>query len=874
MRDPTDLPRAVTTARTSTASALPRAKVCPPGITDHYLRRPRLLELLDDVARAPLTLVIAPAGAGKTSLVAGWIAAGGRTAAWFCVDENDRDLVRFWAGLVSALDTVFRGSGAGAFGLLRRAACHDEALDQLLHDLDSQPRDPTVLVVDDLQYVAGHDAIAASLARFVRHLPPWLHIVLVSRQEVPLPVDRMRSRGQLGEIRFADLRFSPEEAATWLTLLAPELPPRDIAAAVERADGWAASLRFSALAARHARAQTRADAAALDLSVLVHDYLVHEVLAGEPEAVLDVLSAAAIVSRINPSLAQAVTGRPDAGDLLRTAEAHGLFLTRVGTSGWFELHAPVRGALHADLAARAPAELARFHEHAARWLEEADEPVEALDQWIMAGQPGDALRLLATTHAELYDRGHADSVRRIITAIPPEIVADDPAAMAAFAWCHLLVNRRRFVELVGQLVWWVERSAPTGSVRARVTMLQSWAETISGRWVEGGELTREAMEHLGTGWWQDPLGRFGWNLIARDVALSERWDDACPEVRQAELALSRDPQRRLAFEGTRALGHVLAGRPFDALRVAAGVRRGAAVAQMSTLRTELRLAEALAHRELGDRTRARVELTELAEEPAETTLYCRLLARLELARMHLDQGEHEAAVQAFDDAEALMDTEGFDGSGWLARVGVLLALAGGDLATARAWAESERDPFWQAVSLARILLATGERPGAVACLDTAVPRCPRHEVVVGLLGARTVVHSDDAAKLATNAVEVAARHGLLQTVASEGPDAIELVEHAAWRVPAGWMDRLRRTAAETMSGPRLDRPDLVEPLTDRELDVLRLLPSRLTVREIADELYVSMNTVKFHLRVIYRKLGVNSRAEAAALARRTTFTRR
>jgi LuxR family maltose regulon positive regulatory protein len=806
-----------------------------------------------------------------TRTIETWIGSG---SAWFCVDENDRDLDRFWFGLIAALDTVAPGSGAGALGLLRRGAGGDEAVDRLLDDLDSQPRHPSVLVVDDLQCVDGHDAIAAELARFVRHLPAWLRLVLVSRRDVALPVDRMRSRGQLGEVRFDDLRFSPDEAAEWLALLAPDQAPDDIAAAVERADGWATSLRFSALAARHGRAQARAGAAVPDSGLLVHDYLLREVLAGEPDEILDVLSAAAIVPRINPGLGHAISGRSDAGDLLRMAEAHGLFVTRRGTSGWFELHAPVREVLHADLEARAPAALARLHERAARWLEGADELVDALDQWIRAGRPGEALRLLATTHAQLYDRGHEDTVRRIIIAIPPDVVAGDVAAMVAFAWCHLLLNRRRFVDLVEQVVWWVERSAPVESVLTRVTMLRSCAAMICGRWAEGGELARRAMDDLGTEWWQDPLGRFGWNIIARDVALTERWDDASLDVRQAELALSRDPERRLAFEGTRALGHVLAGRPLDALRVAAGVRRGAAVAQMSVLRTELRLAEALAHRELGDRARSRAELTELADEPAETMLYCRLLAGLELARVHLDDGDHEAAVQAFDRAEALMEAEGFDGRGWLTRVGVLLTLANGDLDTAQAWADSDRDPFSHGVSCARILLATGDRPGAVAALDTAVPRGPRHEVVLGLLGARAVVASDEAAKLAADAVDVAARHGLLQTVASEGPDAIELVEHAAWRAPAGWMNRLRRAAAETMSRPRLDQHELVEPLTDRELAVLRLLPSRLTIREIADELYVSMNTVKFHLRVIYRKLGVNSRAEAAELARRTSLTRR
>ena len=155
-----------------------------------------------------------------------------------------------------------------------------------------------------------------------------------------------------------------------------------------------------------------------------------------------------------------------------------------------------------------------------------------------------------------------------------------------------------------------------------------------------------------------------------------------------------------------------------------------------------------------------------------------------------------------------------------------------------------------------------------------MPRCVRHEVVLALLKARAIADRDEAMKCAAAGVELAVRVGLFQTVAVEGAEVIELVEQAAWRAPAEWLDRLRRATAETRDRTAPAGPALIEPLTERERDVLRFLPSRLTVREIADELYVSVNTLKFHLRAIYRKLGVNSRAEAAEVARTMSKVRR
>ena len=193
---------------------------------------------------------------------------------------------------------------------------------------------------------------------------------------------------------------------------------------------------------------------------------------------------------------------------------------------------------------------------------------------------------------------------------------------------------------------------------------------------------------------------------------------------------------------------------------------------------------------------------------------------------------------------------------------------------ARRWATQVQDPFWSGVSSARVLLATGEAALAGDVLKTAEPRSLRHRVIEGLLLWRTTSDSVEAERQLLDAVRLASTHSLIQTVASEGGEVVEAVERLAWQAPQAWLSRLRRASVPGY-GPRTSRvTGPVEALTERELEVLRMLPSRLTLREIADELFISINTLKFHLKVIYHKLGCNSRAEAAETARALTSLRR
>jgi LuxR family maltose regulon positive regulatory protein len=252
-------------------------------------------------------------------------------------------------------------------------------------------------------------------------------------------------------------------------------------------------------------------------------------------------------------------------------------------------------------------------------------------------------------------------------------------------------------------------------------------------------------------------------------------------------------------------------------------------------------------------------------------LFCRVLASTELVLAHLDAGDVDEARHALTAGAALVEAESFGpgGRSWLARAGTRVALATGDLDAAADWADRVDDAFWHGVCSARVDLAAGRPTEAGNRLAGCVPRCPRHEVVLGLLRGRAVTDPDESSRSVEAAVELATTHGMLESVASEGPEVVELVEHSAWRASPGWLDRLRRLSRGRDPGVTTQL-DLVEPLTDRERDILRFLPSRLTVKEIADERYVSVNTLKFHLKAIYRKLGVGSRAEAAELARSMT----
>ena len=859
----------------SARAAISQAKLRPALNPAYLLPRPRLHALMDASVAAPLTLVVAHAGSGKTSLLRSWVAESSAPIAWLSLDEHDRDPAQLWRGVLAALESIAPGCSTAAATQLQRPGELLDAVGALLDDLESRQDDPRVLVVDDLHLVDDVEAVAASVALFVQHLPAWLHVVIASRRSPRLPLHRLRARGQLGEVHFPELRFSFDEATAMLARIAPDLPPEDVAEVAARAGGWAASIQLAAIAARSAQAQGRRYVPSRDHEQnYLEGYVWHEVLDHERDDVVDVLLATSVVEHIDAGLAQVLAERDDAAGLLALAEDRGLFVSRTEHAG-FEMHALVREVLLAVLEERAPERLTQLHGWAAGWYEAHQQTPTALEHLLRADRPREALHLLATQVAALYDGGHASTILQVIRSLPASVASDGVEAMVEFAWCHLLVDRRRFVELVHGLQRVTAGRTDVDPVwAARLDLLGSIAATLQGDWADGATLAHTCLRTLGDAWWLDPLGQFSWNMVARDIALSERWDDDGTEAHQVVRALSLVPERSSALTGSVAMAEALAGRPVDALRLVAAARQASEHSNMTISRTEAMTAAALAHRELGDTAVALPLLVDLAASRVEPAPHCELLAMIELTYAHLGAGRQDAAEAEFGRAAELVDTE-MPGQGartWLGRAGVTLSLAVGDVEGARGWSSQVVDPFWTGAVQARIHLATHDVGSAVDALKSAEPRCPRHEVVAGLLHFRARDDLQPADDHLERAVEAAVRHGLVQTVADEGRDVVDAVERLAWTVPPVWLDRLRRAVPTTES---VGTPaQMVEELTERELEVLRILPSRLPLREIADELFISINTLKFHLKVIYRKLGCSSRAEAAAVARSMTSLHR
>jgi LuxR family maltose regulon positive regulatory protein len=440
-----------------------------PALRPGHVHRRELVASLIAGARARLTVIAAAPGSGKTSLLSEWHAdpRERRPFAWMSLDAADNDPVRFWDGVLAALQTISSQLGGSAQASLHSpgTTVDDHVLPLLINDLATLS-ESIVLVLDDYHLLENRQ-IHGAVEVLTERLPPTAHVVVATRSDPPLPLSRLRARGQLNELRGADLRFTVAEAGTFLTdVSGRRLDDEEIVRLHERTEGWAAGLQLAGLSLK-GREDYRQfiDSFAGDEQQIV-DYLGFEVLDSQPSELREFLIRSSVLDRLSGPLCAAVTGNPDAELLLHQLERDNAFVVALDSKReWYRYHHLFGELLRHELARTAPALVPELHRRASVWYREADAIHEAIEHATAARDFGDAIRLITTHWYEFLQRGRQETVASWIDRLPSEAVSEDPNLCLTRAW--LGVNSGRLDEVDR----WIDAAG-------RVAAKSSGAETL------------------------------------------------------------------------------------------------------------------------------------------------------------------------------------------------------------------------------------------------------------------------------------------------------------------------------------------------------------------------------------------------------------
>jgi LuxR family maltose regulon positive regulatory protein len=906
------------------AGPLLATKLHVPRRPRSLVARPRLSERLSQGAESALTLVSAPAGFGKTTLLTQWlaaVAADGRSVAWLSLDQRDNDPELFWTYLVGALKTVAQGAGASALSLLQPPQPPTEAgLATLLNDLDALPVD-VVLVLDDYHVIEAR-GVQDGMAFLLEHLPPQIHLVIASRADPALPLARLRGRGELVEIRAADLRFTPNEAAAYLNeVMGLVLTAPDVAALEERTEGWIAALQLAALSlqGREDIATFIAGFAGDDRYIV--DFLAEEVLQRQPEHVQQFLLQTSILDRLSGRLCDAVTGQDGGQAKLAALERGNLFLVPLDDRRrWYRYHQLFADVLQARLLDEQPGDLPGLHRRASAWYEQNGEPPEAIRHALAAGDFGRAADLVEQAIPAMRRTRQEVAVHDWLRALPEELVRVRPVLSVGLAGALLAEG-----ELDG--------------VETRLQDAEELLDTTAGIRQGPPAPAAEMVVVDDEGFRRLPpmieLYRAALALALGDVPGTVRHARRALELSPGDEHLGRAAAAGLLGLAFWASGDLEAGHSAYA-ECMAGLRRaghiadtfGCAIALADIRLTQGRLGEA---RRTYEQTLQRaaepggpvlrgtadmyVGLSELHRERNELPAAMQNLLRSQqlgehnglpqnryrwrvaMARIRQAEGDLSGALDALGEAERLYVGDFFPNVRPVQALRARVLVAQGKLGEALGWARerglSAEDDLsylheFEHITLARVLLARyaaeraeGAIQEATQLLDRllrAAGEGQRTGNVIEILVLQALAHQaegDPPAALASlqRAVTLAQPEGYVRIFADEGPPMAPMLRAVAKQGTApGYVRRLLAAVSRTEDSTPASQ-ELIEPLSARELDVLRLLGTDLDGPEIARELVVSLNTMRTHTRNIYAKLGVSNRRAAVRRAQELGLSR-
>lgn len=750
-------------------SSILRTKLFVPATPPRIIHRQRLTQRLAAGLNAgkPLTLVSAPAGYGKSTLLAEWMSGYKDRAAWLSLDERDNSPLRFWTYFVAALQTVSAPLGRGALTMLESAQDFDSQrfLTALVNEASALER-PILLALDDYHVISNAD-IHAGINFLIEHASPSLHLVIVTRTDPPLPLSRLRVRGQVTEIRISDLRFDTNEASSFLNdLMSLGLAASDVRALETRTEGWVAGLQLAAISM-----QGRDDAQAFIQNFtgsqhFVLEYLVEEVLQRQPEDLQNFLLETSILPRLSAPLCDAVTGTTHSAGMLAELRRRNLFVIPLdGEHIWFRYHHLFSEFLTSHLKRTRPADLPDLHRRAAQWFQANHYAEDALRHAFAIPDYPYASRLVVDNWRRIYHQGRLNTAVEWLDSLPPDFLRQSPPLGVAYCWTLFVRGDYDRIE----------------------TYLDEITQTFE-QMIAAGKLPKEHPEY---------------NIVLQQVillrAIVQRHQGGVPAALQAIQELLP------TIEGLRqTLGDVVADMGYTACYSQMGYTYAAA----------------------NDWERAADSLSRVSPHARRCGNFLALAhTTIELARISLLLGRVEQAEKICRDELALAEQPAY--ADYPAFCLIHLALAN-VLREKKTWNEAEKH------------LTQG--------LETAQKSGHQSYLAQGYL--------------------IAARLHQAQGKTTQAQDDMRKAESLAEALHNRFLtDAVSQTRRE-IEAKALPAQPLIEPLSERELEVLRLICAGKSNQEIADELFIALDTVKRHANNIYGKLSVQRRAQAILEARR------
>ncbi len=858
--------------------------------------RPRLIERLDEGLHRRLSLISAPAGFGKTTLAGEWAAGCGRAVAWLSLDEGDNDPARFLAYLVAALQTVAAHIGKGALGMLQspQPPPPEAVLTALLNEIAALPGD-FVLVLDDY-HVIDAGPVDQALAFLIEGMPPHMHLVIATREDPPLPLPRLRARGQLSELRAADLRFTLPEAAGFLNqVMGLDLSPEDIAALEARTEGWIAGLQLAAISL-----QGYEDSASFIQSFtgshhFVLDYLLEEVLGRQPASTQAFLLRTSILERLCGPLCDAVLLAPPGSgqETLEYLERANLFIVPLDNQRrWYRYHHLFADLLRQRLQQSAAASawdegrggdansiVAEYHRRASQWYEEDGLEIEAFHHAAAANDVATAERLIEGKGMPLHFRGAVVPVLRWLESLPTTVLDAYPSLWTAYASVLLVTGQGRGVEGKLQAAEAALQSAGPGektrdligrvaAIRATLAVSDNQVETIIAQ-------SRRALEYLHPD-----------NLAFRT---STNWKLGFAYQSQGERAAASQAYREVLSIG-QASGNII----FTLLaEIGMGTLQEAENQLHPAAQTYQRVLGLLGDQPLAFASEAHLGLARIfcewndldaagqhAQQSIQLTRQSEnndrfVACEVFLAQLKLALGDVAGAAAGLAQAEASARQHHYvHRLPKIAAAQALALLRQGNLAAAARLAQAHELPL----SRARVFLAQGDPSAALAALEPYRQQMEAKgwqderlkAMVLQAVALQAQGEKEAAVQRLGEALALAQPGGFVRLFLDEGaPMARLLSEAAAREITPQYTARLLAAFGEPkdLPPPAPGPQSLIEPLSQRELEVLQLIARGLSNHEISERLFLALSTVKGHNLRIFGKLGVQRRTEAVARAR-------